>query len=125
MPENQALLQPYSMGDLILQNRVVMAPMTRSRADNPENAPTDLHVEYYRQRASAGLIISEGSQISKRAVGYVNTPGIYSVPQIEGWKKVTQAVHDQGGKIFLQLWHVGRMSHPDFHEASYLWPLQP
>lgn len=97
--------------------------MTRSRANNPENAPTDLHVKYYRQRASAGLIITEGSQISKRAVGYVNTPGIYSVPQIEGWKKVTQAVHNEGGKIFLQLWHVGRMSHPDFHDGEL--PLAP
>jgi N-ethylmaleimide reductase len=123
MPDKQALLQQYPMGDLTLQNRVVMAPMTRSRADNPENAPTDLHVEYYRQRASAGLIITEGSQISKRAVGYVNTPGIYSVPQIEGWKKVTQAVHDEGGRIFLQLWHVGRMSHPDFHDREL--PLAP
>jgi N-ethylmaleimide reductase len=118
MPDKQALIQQYAMGDLMLRNRVVMAPMTRSRADNPENAPTDLHAKYYRQRASAGLIITEGSQISKRAVGYVNTPGIYSVPQIEGWRKVTEAVHDEGGKIFLQLWHVGRMSHPDFHDGE-------
>jgi N-ethylmaleimide reductase len=123
MQEKQALLKPYAMGDLTLRNRVVMAPMTRSRANNPENAPTDLHVDYYRQRASAGLIITEGSQISKRAVGYVNTPGIYSVPQIEGWRKVTEAVHDEGGRIFLQLWHVGRMSHPDFHDGEL--PLAP
>ncbi len=123
MTDRQALLQHYQLGDQTLQNRVVMAPMTRSRANNPENAPTDLHAKYYRQRASAGLIIAEGSQISRRAVGYVNTPGIYSVPQIEGWKKVTQAVHDEGGKIFLQLWHVGRMSHPDFHDGEL--PLAP
>lgn len=111
----QPLLQALTLGDLELKNRVVMAPMTRNRADNPENAPTDLHAEYYRQRASAGLIITEGSQISKRAVGYIFTPGIYSEAQVEGWKKVTQAVHDEGGKIFIQLWHVGRISHPDFH----------
>lgn len=106
------------MGDLQLQNRVVMAPMTRSRADNPENAPTSIHEEYYRQRASAGLIITEGSQVSKKAVGYINTPGIYSEAQVEGWKKVTKAVHDEGGKIFIQLWHVGRISHPDFHNGD-------
>ncbi|EOZ92408.1 Flavoprotein NADH-dependent oxidoreductase [Indibacter alkaliphilus LW1] len=111
----QPLLQSLNLGDLLLNNRVVMAPMTRSRADNPENAPTAIHAEYYRQRASAGLIITEGSQISKKAVGYINTPGIYSEAQVEGWKKVTQAVHDEGGKIFIQLWHVGRISHPDFH----------
>lgn len=111
------------MGDIKLLNRVVMAPMTRSRANNPENAPTDLMAKYYEQRASAGLIITEGSQISKRAVGYINTPGIYSTAQVEGWKKVTKAVHDKGGKIFLQLWHVGRMSHPDFHNGEL--PLAP
>lgn len=111
----QALLQPFTMADLELKNRVVMAPMTRSRADNPEKKPTDMHATYYRQRASAGLIISEGSQVSERAVGYINTPGIHSQAQVEGWKKVTKAVHEEGGKIFIQLWHVGRMSHPDFH----------
>lgn len=92
-----------------------MAPMTRSRATNPENKVFDIHATYYRQRASAGLIISEGSQISPRAVGYINTPGIYSEAQTEAWKQVTQAVHEAGGHIFIQLWHVGRMSHPDFH----------
>jgi N-ethylmaleimide reductase len=106
------------MGDIKLENRVVMAPMTRSRADNPGNVATDLIAEYYAQRASAGLLISEGSQISKRAVGYINTPGIHSDEQVEGWKKVTAAVHAKGGKIFLQLWHVGRMSHPDFHNGE-------
>ena len=92
-----------------------MAPMTRSRANNPENKVFDIHTTYYRQRASAGLIISEGSQISSKAVGYINTPGIYTPEQTEAWKQVTQAVHEEGGHIFLQLWHVGRMSHPDFH----------
>lgn len=90
MNSTQALLRPCNIGNLQLSNRMVMAPLTRSRADNPANAPTALHVEYYRQRASAGLIISEGSQVSKRAVGYINTAGIYSQAQIEGWKKSNQ-----------------------------------
>jgi N-ethylmaleimide reductase len=123
MSKKEALLTPYTLADLKLQNRVVMAPLTRSRADNPEKAPTGLHAEYYRQRASAGLIISEGSQISERAVGYVNTPGIHTPAQLAGWKKVTAAVHEEGGKIFCQLWHVGRMSHPDFHGGAL--PLAP
>ncbi|MBT0608667.1 alkene reductase [Aequorivita echinoideorum] len=124
MENEQPLLQPYSKNGLSLKNRVVMAPMTRSRADNPENAPQEgLHDIYYAQRASAGLIITEGSQVSKDAVGYVNTPGIYSEAQVEGWKKVTQSVHNSGGKIFIQLWHVGRMSHPDFHDGNL--PLAP
>lgn len=124
MSSEQALLQSYTLGDLQLKNRVVMAPMTRSRANNPENAPTgELQGEYYRQRASAGLIITEGSQISPRAVGYINTPGIYSHAQVEGWKEVTQAVHKADGKIFIQLWHVGRISHPDFHNGAL--PLAP
>lgn len=93
-----------------------MAPMTRSRADSSGNIPTDdLHGLYYEQRASAGLIITEGSQVSTKAVGYIHTAGIHSDEQVEGWKKVTKRVHDKGGKIFIQLWHVGRMSHPDFH----------
>lgn len=112
---NQTLIKNYKLGDIELKNRVIMAPMTRSRADNPGNIPNDIMVEYYRQRSSAGLIITEGSQISKRAVGYINTPGIYSDEQVEGWKKITEAVHEKDGKIFIQLWHVGRMSHPDFH----------
>ncbi|MBU1169456.1 MAG: alkene reductase [Proteobacteria bacterium] len=118
MTNKQALLNEIRLGDLLLKNRVVMAPLTRSRADNAENAPTDLIAEYYAQRASAGLIITEGSQISRRAVGYINTPGIHSQAQVEGWKKVTHGVHERGGKIFLQLWHVGRMSHPDFHNGE-------
>ncbi|APQ18988.1 alkene reductase [Maribacter hydrothermalis] len=120
---NQLLLETLDK-NLNLKNRVVMAPMTRSRAANDGNEPTeDLHVPYYAQRASAGLIITEGSQVSKQAVGYVNTPGIYSKDQVAGWKKVTKAVHDKGGKIFIQLWHVGRMSHPDFHNGDL--PLAP
>jgi len=115
----QALLQSYKSKNLNLNNRVIMAPMTRSRADNEAHKPTDdLHGLYYEQRASAGLIITEGSQVSKKAVGYINTPGIYSDEQVEGWKKVTKRVHNEGGKIFIQLWHVGRMSHPDFHNGD-------
>lgn len=114
----QNLLTPYNK-NINLKNRVVMAPMTRSRAVNDENKPTDeLQGLYYEQRASAGLIITEGSQVSERAVGYVNTPGIHTKAQVEGWKKVTKRVHDKGGKIFIQLWHVGRMSHPDFHDGE-------
>jgi N-ethylmaleimide reductase len=118
METTQPLLQDYILGDIKLNNRVVMAPMTRCRADNPGNVATDLMAEYYAQRASAGLIISEGSQISKRAVGYINTPGIHSDAQVEGWKNVTAAVHARGGKMFIQLWHVGRISHPDFHNGE-------
>ena len=124
MKTNQALLKPLQMGHIQLNNRVVMAPLTRSRAANQSAAPTeDLHVPYYTQRATAGLIITEGSQVSERAVGYVHTAGIHSQDQIDGWKKVTQSVHDVGGKIFIQLWHVGRISHPDFHKGEA--PLAP
>ncbi len=123
MDQDQALLRSVSIGDLELKNRVIMAPMTRNRADNKENKPTDLHVKYYTQRASAGLIISEGSQISKAAEGYINTPGIYTEAQVKAWKKVTQAVHENNGKIFLQLWHCGRISHPKFHDGEK--PLAP
>ncbi|RXJ51258.1 alkene reductase [Gelidibacter gilvus] len=120
----QPLLTSYTMGDLKLPNRIVMAPMTRSRAENSANAPTeDLHVPYYTERATAGLIITEGSQVSKDAVGYIHTPGIYSQKQVEGWRKVTKSVHEAGGRIFIQLWHVGRMSHPDFHNGNL--PLAP
>ncbi|WNB17434.1 alkene reductase [Marivirga arenosa] len=119
MDYNQALLKPFKLGDLELKNRVVMAPMTRSRADNEQKAANaELQGLYYKQRASAGLIITEGSQISEKAVGYINTPGIHTKAQTEGWKEVTKMVHDEGGKIFLQLWHVGRMSHPDFHNGE-------
>ncbi|MFT7031485.1 MAG: N-ethylmaleimide reductase [Marinoscillum sp.] len=117
--DNQSLLQHYQSANLKLNNRVVMAPMTRSRAANPEKAATsDLQGTYYAQRASAGLIITEGSQVSEKAVGYINTPGIHSEAQVAGWKEVTDKVHAAGGKIFLQLWHVGRISHPDFHNGE-------
>jgi len=106
------LFSPVSIGDLALANRMVMAPMTRNRA-NEKNAPHDLNVIYYRQRATAGLIITEASQVSSEGVGYPGTPGIYSDAQVAGWLKVTDAVHAEGGRIFIQLWYCGRISHPD------------
>lgn len=117
------LLTPLQLGAYTLNNRVVMAPLTRMRAD-ADLVPTDLNVEYYRQRSSAGLIITEASQISKLGQGYPATPGIYSDKQVGGWKKVTDAVHKEGGRIFLQLWHVGRISHSSFHPEEGL-PVAP
>lgn len=108
------LLSSFHLGELTLPNRMVMAPMTRSRAANPERAPFDLHAEYYRQRATAGLMITEATSVSPQGVGYLATPGIWSDAQEKGWKKVTDTVHAAGGRIFLQLWHVGRVSHSAF-----------
>lgn len=113
-----ALLKPIKLGRYELSNRTFMAPMTRCRADNANNAATELMAEYYAQRASAGLIISEGSTISEQAVGCINIPGIYTQTQIDGWKQVTNAVHEKNGHIFCQLWHTGRMSHPYFHDGK-------
>ncbi|WP_428233142.1 alkene reductase [Flavobacterium sp.] len=109
------LFTKYKLGNLTLNNRVVMPPMTRSRAGANEVATT-LMAEYYGQRASAGLIISEGTQISRQGQGYAWTPGIYTQEQIQGWKKVTRSVHEKGGLIFAQLWHVGRVSHTSLQE---------
>lgn len=111
----------YEMKDLKLENRILMAPMTRSRTVKGE-IPTQMNAEYYAQRASAGLIISEATQISLQGQGYADTPGIYTQKQIDGWKKVTKAVHDEGGKIILQLWHVGRVSSS---EVNGLQPIAP
>ncbi|TCN75822.1 N-ethylmaleimide reductase [Vibrio crassostreae] len=108
-----ALFQPIQLGNIELKNRIVMPPMTRSRATQPGNSANDMMAAYYAQRASAGLIIAEGTQISPMGQGYAWTPGIYSDEQIAGWKKVTDAVHEKGGVIFAQLWHVGRVTHPD------------
>lgn len=116
--DEQPLLTPVPVGPYRLPNRVVMAPMTRCRADNPERAPTDLHARYYAQRAAAGLIVTEATQVSPQGIGYPNTPGIHSRAQIAGWRRVTEAVHARDGHIFLQLWHVGRVSHPDFHGGA-------
>jgi N-ethylmaleimide reductase len=106
------LFEPVKIGNIELKNRLGMAPMTRSRA-LPDGTPSDLAAEYYGQRASVGLIISEGTQPSDDGQGYSNTPGIYTESHIEGWKKVTSKVHNEGGRIFVQLMHVGRVSHPD------------
>lgn len=105
------LFQPHSIGTLALPNRIVMPPMTRSRASQPGDVPNALMAEYYAQRAGAGLIISEGTWISPLGKGYAWTPGICTPAQVEGWRKVTSAVHAAGGRIFAQLWHVGRLSH--------------
>jgi len=109
MPEK--LFSPLTIGTLTLPNRIVMAPLTRNRAAPDGDVPTPLIAEYYGQRASAGLIISEGTQISPEGKGYIQTPGIYSPEQVAGWKTVTDTVHAKGGRIFAQLWHVGRVSH--------------
>jgi N-ethylmaleimide reductase len=107
------LFQPLQLGSISLKNRIVMAPMTRARASQPGNVPHNMMAEYYAQRATAGLIVTEGTQISALGQGYAWTPGIYTSEQINGWQKVTEAVHHKGGVIFAQLWHVGRVSHPD------------
>jgi N-ethylmaleimide reductase len=104
------LFKPFRLGNLELKNRVVMAPLTRIRASEGTDAPSDLNAEYYRQRATAALIISEATQVSQQGQGYIRTPGIYSQAQVEGWRKVSEAVHAEGGRIFAQLWHVGRIS---------------
>jgi N-ethylmaleimide reductase len=109
---NIDLFSAVTVGNIHLPNRMVMAPMTRNRAA-AGNAPQAMNVEYYRQRASAGLIITEASQVSPEAVGYPATPGIYSEQQVAGWKKITDAVHSEGGHIYIQLWFCGRISHPD------------
>ena len=103
------LLDPVTVGPYALKNRIVMAPMTRSRA-KAGHVPSDLAPEYYRQRAGAGLIVTEATQVSERGIGYPSTPGIYTPEQVAGWRRVTEAVHAKGGRIFLQLWHVGRIS---------------
>ncbi|HJV18659.1 MAG TPA: alkene reductase [Sediminibacterium sp.] len=121
--EKAILFTPYDLSGLTLQNRMVMAPMTRSRSNNEGNVATALTATYYAQRATAGLIITEGTFISKKGVGFINVPGIYSDDQVAGWKLVTEAVHAKGGKIFAQIWHVGRLSHPDLHNGEL--PLAP
>ena len=115
---NSILLEPYKLGSINLKNRMVMAPMTRSRSVNSQHAATELTARYYEQRATAGLIISEGTFVSEKAVGFINVPAIYNDAQIKGWKLVTEAVHNKGGKIFAQLWHTGRLSHPDLHNGE-------
>jgi N-ethylmaleimide reductase len=111
------LLGPCGLGTLVLPNRIVMAPLTRSRADR-NGVPSPLAPEYYAQRASAGLIISEAATVSRQGTGYDNGPGLYTDEQVAGWRAVTEAVHEAGGRIFVQLFHVGRMSHPAFQEGG-------
>ena len=123
MPEKPTLFSSYRLGPLELKNRIVMAPMTRNRAGK-FNEPTELNARYYEQRASAGLIVTEATQVSPQGVGYPGTPGIYSDEQVAGWKLVTEAVHRRNGKIFLQLWHVGRISHPSLQPDGAL-PVAP
>jgi len=111
------LFQPLQLGDITLANRMVMAPLTRNRAE-PGNVPGPMTVEYYAQRAGLGLIIAEATQVSAQAQGYVATPGLHTPEQIAGWRVVTDAVHARGGKIFVQLWHTGRMSHTAFQPGE-------
>lgn len=120
---DKTLFEPYALGSVTLSNRVVMAPLTRNRA-GAGFVPSELAAIYYGQRASAGLLISEATQISQQGQGYQDTPGIYTQEQIEGWRTVTQAVHSKGGHIFMQLWHVGRVSHVDLqpNEAAPVAP---
>ncbi len=112
------LLDPITLGDLPLPNRVIMAPLTRCRAVGGGRVPNALMAEYYTQRASAGLILSEATSVAPMGVGYPDTPGIWSTEQVEGWRRITRSVHDAGGRMFLQLWHVGRMSHPVYLDGA-------
>jgi N-ethylmaleimide reductase len=118
LSSSQPLFTPVKMGDLLLPNRIVMAPLTRMRADNPGHVPNQPQARYYAQRASAGLIIGEGTEISPTAYGWANTPGLWSDEQVAGWRKVTDAVHEKGSLMYIQLWHTGAMSHPDFFDGA-------
>jgi N-ethylmaleimide reductase len=114
----QPLLTPVRMGKLELRNRIIMAPMTRMRASNPGHVPTELHAEYYAQRASAGLIIGEGTETSFDAYGWADSPGLWSTEQVQGWRRVTDVIHQKGSLMYIQLWHTGAMSHPDFFAGA-------
>ena len=106
-----SLFSEVKLGNFTLKNRIVLPPLTRCRSSQPGNIPNNLMAEYYSQRTGAGIMVTEGTQIDPRGQGYAWTPGIHSQEQIDGWKKITKAVHDKGGIIFSQLWHVGRVSH--------------
>jgi 2,4-dienoyl-CoA reductase-like NADH-dependent reductase (Old Yellow Enzyme family) len=112
------LLEPLAVGEIELPNRVVMAPLTRNRSTMPGRVPNGLMREYYAQRAAAGMILSEATSVEPIGVGYPATPGIWSRDQVEGWKAITRAVHEKGGRILLQLWHVGRVSHSSYHDGK-------
>ncbi len=118
------LFDPLTLGDITIKNRVIMAPLTRMRSRQPGNVPQTINATYYAQRASAGLIISEATQVSQQGQGYPATPGIHSDEQVAGWRMVTDAVHTAQGKIFLQLWHVGRISHRS-HQPNETLPVAP
>lgn len=120
----KSMFDELDLGGLTLKSRFVMAPLTRMRSKQPGNVPWELNAEYYRQRASAGLIISEATQVSPQGQGYPGTPGIHTPEQVDGWKQVTSAVHEAGGRIFLQLWHVGRISHRS-HQPDGALPVAP
>lgn len=124
MKNTSALFSSVQLGPYTLKNRIVMPPLTRSRSTQPDNIPNDLMASYYAQRASAGFMVTEGTQIEPRGQGYAWTPGIHSPAQIEGWKKVTQAVHAKGSIIFAQLWHVGRVSHTSL-QPNQAQPIAP
>ena len=113
-PSKTTLFSPLQIGELTLSNRIFMAPLTRNRAHGDGFVQTELNATYYAQRASAGMIVTEATQVTPRGMGYPLTPGIYSAAQTEGWRRVVDAVHAKGGRIFAQLWHVGRISHPAF-----------
>lgn len=118
------LFDPIRVGPLELPNRIIMAPMTRNRAGQPGDVPTPVMARYYAQRASSGLIISEGTPVSTQALGYLYTPGMFSSAQLEGWRAVTEAVHNAGGRIFAQLWHCGRVSHHSLQPKGHA-PVAP
>jgi N-ethylmaleimide reductase len=118
-----ALFAPYKLGQIELKNRIVMASMTRGRTTNPGHVPIELQVHYYRQRAGAGLILTEGTWVSRDAIGFINVPGLFTDAQAGGWRRVTDAVHAEGGVIFAQLAHSGAISHPDFFNGEL--PLAP
>lgn len=120
---NQLLLEPIRLGDVELPNRIIMASMTRARTDNPDFVPNALQAQYYAQRASAGLILTEGTWPSRAGVGFIDVPGLYTQDQADGWRRVTDAVHEAGGRIFVQLGHVGSSSHPDLLDGKL--PLAP
>src|SRR5271154_1854096 len=116
----EVLLAPFTLGDLQLKNRIVMAPLTRTRAANRGKVPNELMAEYYAQRAGAGLIITEGTFVSEQAQGWYGAPGVYNAEQAAGWKRVTDAVHGAGGLIFAQLWHQGSVSHRSLYANGRL-----
>jgi N-ethylmaleimide reductase len=118
MSQPTKLFEPYKLGPITLPNRLVMAPLTRNRAVPPGMVPSPLATEYYGQRATAGLLVTEATQVSQQGQGYQDTPGIYSKEQVAGWRKVTDRVHERGGRIFVQLWHVGRISHVSLQENN-------